>query len=330
MLHGVQAGTAFDQMRGKAVPQRVRRGIGQVEFLAREHEQALQRVVRHRARRGVHAFGQSLRRVVATACIGEEQQWMAMKLPVVTQVFEHRRRQWDGAVLVAFAGTDAQLVLAADDIMDGQVQTLRKAQPAAVDELQRRAVAPQADVLQERLHLLAREHRRQRVVILRLDLIKEPPTRQTQLLAEEHLRRRQRLTHRLRLPPTHRLHMQQVIAQLLLGDEHGITCEVLAEQPQVPVVTVPRAHRIIAQREHTSELRHRRPRMRVMQRVRIQLATAQRSRRRSAGGSLPRRWSRCRIRGKRSGRGSGGLGRMLGCTQPTTSEMRIEHRPSSC
>ena len=42
VLHGVQTGAGLDQMRGEAVPQRVRCGIGQIKFLACEHEQALQ------------------------------------------------------------------------------------------------------------------------------------------------------------------------------------------------------------------------------------------------------------------------------------------------
>ena len=157
--------------------------------------------------------------------------------------------------------------------MHGELQTLGEPQATAVDELQRRAVAAQADVFEQRLHLLASEHRRQRVVILRLHLIKEPPAWMAQLLDEEHLGRGQRLPDGLGLPMAHRLHMQQVVAQHLLGEQRRITAaEVLAQEAQLPVVTVPRARRIITQRQQLREALHRRPSVRVGERVRIQLA----------------------------------------------------------
>ena len=81
--------------------------------------------MRHGAGGLMHALGQSLRRVVATACIGKDEQRVLVEAPVGAQVTQQRRRQRDGAILAALARTDAQLVLAADDIMDGQVQTLR-------------------------------------------------------------------------------------------------------------------------------------------------------------------------------------------------------------
>jgi len=111
-------------------------------------------------------------------------------------------------------------------------------------------------------------------MILRPHLVEEPPARMAELIDEEQLRRRQRLTDRLRLPVAHRLHMQQVITQHLLGDQRRITAEVPAEQSQLPVVTVPRAQRIIAQRQHTGELLHGGPGVRVIERISILLATA--------------------------------------------------------
>lgn len=78
----------------------------------------------------------------------QHEQRMFVEAVVVAQLLEHRRWQRDGAVFVAFARADAQLVLAADDVMHGELQALRQPQATAVDELERRAVTAQADVLQ--------------------------------------------------------------------------------------------------------------------------------------------------------------------------------------
>ncbi len=89
----------------------------------------------------------------------------------------------------------------------------------------------------------------------------------------------QRLTHCLRLPQAHCLHMEKVCPQLILCKGGGIsTPEVLTEQPQLAVVTVARAQRIVTQCQKLGKALHRWPEMIVMQRIGIHLSAAHRCR----------------------------------------------------
>ena len=59
--------------------------------------------------------------------------------------------------------------------MNGQAQTFGEAQAAGVDELERGAIAAQADVGEQLHDLIAGQHRRQGVVILGADLAEDLP-----------------------------------------------------------------------------------------------------------------------------------------------------------
>ena len=78
-------------------------------------------------------------------------------------------------VLVALAVANEQLVFAAFDVVDRQPETFAQTQPATVDELERSAIAAQADVGEQVMDLLAGEHGGQRVVVLGADLGEERP-----------------------------------------------------------------------------------------------------------------------------------------------------------
>ena len=104
-LDGVQARAAFDEVRGEGMAQRMHGGIRQVELLARDEHEALQGTHRHRRGGAVHAKAELRAVIVATACVGEQQQRMPMKGPVAAQVFEHVRRQRHNAVVDAWAAS---------------------------------------------------------------------------------------------------------------------------------------------------------------------------------------------------------------------------------
>lgn len=58
---------------------------------------------------------------------------------------------------MAFAIADDEFVLLAEDVVDGEAQTLAQTKAAAVDELERGAIAAQADALNEPMDLLTGE-----------------------------------------------------------------------------------------------------------------------------------------------------------------------------
>ena len=268
-LHGVQARAAFDEVRGEGMTQRVHGGVRQVEFLARDEHETLQGTHRHRCRGVVHADAELRAIIVATTNVRKEQQRMPMESPVAAQVFEHVRRQRHDAVFAAFAMPHTQLLLAADDVVDRQTEALTEAQPAAVDELQRDAVAPQPDVVEQRVDLLAREHQWQLVMILRSHIGKHRPVGVAEHLDKEQARGSGGLAHRLGPPAFDHLHMDEVVGDLCLSQHRRITREVLMEQAHVAVVGMPRARRMRAKRQQSGEVGHRRPRVSVGRRIAI-------------------------------------------------------------
>ena len=76
---------------------------------------------------------------------------------------------------MAFAIANDELALLAEDIVNGQREAFAQAQSAAVDELDRRAITPQANRAQEIMHLLTREDGGKEVVILCADLGEDAP-----------------------------------------------------------------------------------------------------------------------------------------------------------
>lgn len=73
---------------------------------------------------------------------------MAVESPVAAQFLIHGGGQRHDPVLVALAVANKELVLATFDVVDSQPETFAQTQPATVDELERSAIAAQADVCQ--------------------------------------------------------------------------------------------------------------------------------------------------------------------------------------
>ena len=186
-LDGVQMRAGFQEMGGKGMTQRMHGSSGEVELFAGDDDQPLEGGTGHGAGGGVHAPGQRLRGVViAAARVGEEQERVAVESPVAAQFLLHGGGQRHDPVLVSLAVANEQLVFLAFDVVDGQPEAFAQAQPATVDELERSAVAAQADVGQQIMDLLAGEHGGKGVVIFGADLGEERPVGMPEEIDEEH------------------------------------------------------------------------------------------------------------------------------------------------
>jgi hypothetical protein len=119
-LDGVQMRSGFKQMRGEGMAQRMNRRVGNVELLAGEDQQPLQRGARHGAGRRVHSFGQSLRVVVAATDIWKDQERMLVDSPVAAEFLVHGGGQREDPILMSLAVADEQFVFFAANVVDGQ------------------------------------------------------------------------------------------------------------------------------------------------------------------------------------------------------------------
>ena len=182
---------------------------------------------------------------------------MAMDPPVVLQLAPQAGGQRQDAIPVALAGADEELVLRAVDVVDGQGQAFAQAQAAGVDELEGRAVTAQADGAQQIVHLLAREHAGQGVVILGADLAQDRPVSVAQEIDEELATGRLGLAGGFGLPLLFQLDEQEVVADLGLGELGRIDGEVFVHQAQLPVVGVAGAIGVVAQGQGLGVARHR-------------------------------------------------------------------------
>ena len=187
--------------------------------------------------------------------------------PVVAQILQHQRRQRDDPVLMAFAIANDELVLVAEDVVNGQSEAFAQAQSAAVDELERRAIAAQANGAEQIMHLLAGEHGGKDVVILGADLGEDAPQGALEQLDKEELGAGQRLADGLGLPVLLELDEKQVVAQMRFLEGGRIALEVLVKQAHRAVVRVTGALGVVAQCEQLGELRHRRVGMLVIDRI---------------------------------------------------------------
>jgi hypothetical protein len=97
------------------------------------------------------------------------------------------------------------------------------------------------------VNLLARKHSRQFLMIPRANLGKYLPFRMAQHLREENPGAGHCLANGLGLPVLAGLHMQNVVAELILPQRGWIGAEILVQDPHGPVVTVPGARAIILQ-----------------------------------------------------------------------------------
>ena len=266
-LDGVKVRAAFKHVGGEGMAQGMDAGVGKVEFLAGHKHQALERADGHRIGGRAHARLQPLAVMVAAPGVGKEQERVAVESPVAAQVLDHRGRQRDHAVLVPLAPANHELVLVAQNVVDGQREAFGKAQAAAVDELEGDAVTAQPDMNQQIMHLRPGEHGGQFVVILGFDLGENGPVMVAEHLDKEDFGAGHGLTNGLRLPALDALDMEDVVAQLVLGDEGGITAAVLLDEAHAAVVGMAGSVGVGSQGQTLGILGHGRPWMLVVQRV---------------------------------------------------------------
>ena len=121
-LDGVQMCPGLQQVRGKAVAQRVHGSGGKVEFFPSDDDQALQRTAGHGTGGLAHSLGQRFEVMIAATHVGKEQKWVSMKSPVATQLLIHRCGQGNHPVFITFTVADEQFVFLAPDVVNGQAQ----------------------------------------------------------------------------------------------------------------------------------------------------------------------------------------------------------------
>ena len=119
LLDRVEMCAGLQQMRGKAMAQRMDGRRREIKLLAGHDDEALQGTVRHGSLCRSHPFCQSLGRLVAASHIGKQPARMPMKAPILAQILQHQRRQWDDTVLMAFAIANDELALIAENIVNG-------------------------------------------------------------------------------------------------------------------------------------------------------------------------------------------------------------------
>ena len=135
---------------------------------------------------------------------------------------------------------------------------------SSVHDLHGNAVATQADVTEQADDFLAGQDGRQAILVPGTDLRKDPPFLVLHEFDEEELRGGSRLADGLGLPVFDGFDVQDVIAQLRLGDRVWIGLAKLVDETHMAVVGVPGARGIEAQGKELGETPHRWIRMRVI------------------------------------------------------------------
>ena len=97
------------------------------------------------------------------------------------------------------------------------------------------------------MNLIAGEHSRQFLMIPRANLGKHLPFRMAQHLGKENPRTGHCLANGLRLPLLAGLHIQNIVAELILPQRGRIGPEMLVQDPHGAVITVSGARAIILQ-----------------------------------------------------------------------------------
>jgi hypothetical protein len=266
-LDGAQMGSGLQHMRGEGMAQRMDRSVGNVELLAGRDQESLQGRGRHGTRGVVHARGHRFGVTVATSHVGEDQQGMPVKGPVSAQLLVKAPGQGNHAILMAFALANAQLVVVALDVVNGQGQAFAQAQTATIDEFQGSAITSQANVGQQIVDLRAGENRRERVVILGANLGEDRPLGVAQEIDKEHASRGPGLADGFGLPVFLEFDEKEVVAQLGLGEEGRITGAMLVDQAHLAVIGVPGSIGVVAQGQQLGELGHGLVGMLVVDRV---------------------------------------------------------------
>lgn len=180
-----------------------------------------------------------------------------MKSPIAAQFEVHGGWQRNDAILVSFAMADEELVFASGDVVNGQAQTFAQAQTATIDELERGAIAAQANVGEEVMNLPAGEHGRKGVVIFGADLSKDAPMRFTQQIDEAHFGGGDGLSDGLGAPMLLEFDEEEVVAQLGFGEVGRVAGEMLVDKPELAIVGVASAIGVVMQGQEIGEAIHR-------------------------------------------------------------------------
>ena len=204
----------------------------------------------------MHARGQGLRVVVTAPDIGEEQKRVTMEEPVAAQLVVEGCGQRDHPVCMTFAIADDELVVLAEDVVDGEAQALAEPKAAAIDELERGAVTAQADALEKLADLLAGEDGGEGVVITSANLGEEGPIVVVEEIDEEEAGGRNGLAEGFWLPALLELYEEEILAQLGFAERGRIGGEVGVENSHMTVIGVSGAVGVVAEREEIGKLSH--------------------------------------------------------------------------
>ncbi len=256
-LDGVQAGPRLDQVGGEGMTQGVHRADGQVERLARLDHQALERADGHGTHRLAHPAGDVPGRATSAPDIGKKQKRMAVEFPIAAQVLDHCLGNGHHAAFVALALADPQFAVRRVDIVDGQREALRKAQAATVNELEGNAVAAQPDVPEQADDIRTGQHDRLGFLVLGADLGEDFPRLAFQHADKEELGRSGGQAEGFRLPAFDGLNVQDVVAQLGLGDGGRIAPTELVHEPHLAVIRVAGARCVELECEELGQSPHR-------------------------------------------------------------------------
>ena len=151
---------------------------------------------------------------------------------------------------------DEQFVFLTFDVVNGQTEAFAQAQAATVDEFEWGAVAAQAYVREQIVDLLAGQHGWETVMIFGADLGKDLPLRFAQEIDEAHFGGGQGLADGFGLPMLFEFNKQEVVAQLRLGDDSGVTGEMLVDEPDLAIIGVACSIGVVVQSQQVGEPGH--------------------------------------------------------------------------
>ena len=194
-----------------------------------------------------------------------------MKRPITPQILHHLGSQRNHPILAPLPAAHHQLALIANDVMHRERKTFREPQPGTIDQLDRDAVAAQADRAQQARDLPAGEHGGKFVVVACADLRKDLPLGPPQHPGEEEPGAGDGLADGLRPPGFPGFDVQDVVPELILAQRGRIGPEMLVQKPHGPVVAVPGARRIMAHSEQLGVSPHRVVGMVVVERIAVPL-----------------------------------------------------------
>ena len=255
-LNGVQTRPAFDQMSGEAVTQSVNRGVGNVEFLAGENQEALKRAVRHGRSGCVHAGSEFAPILNPPSCVGKNEKGVAVEPVVGPKILQHVVGDGNHSVLESLALSDEEFTFLALDVVNGERKAFGKPQATAINEFDRSAVAAQPDVGKQEADLVAGEDNRQGIKIPGADLGKDRQRFLPEKILKEGLQAGDSLPHGVGLPVLFEFEKKQILADLVFGEQLRIAAKMLLQDAQLAVVGVAGAVAIMTQRQQLGVAGH--------------------------------------------------------------------------